>query len=349
VSARDALRRLVTAYVQRTGSFDFQAEQATALMRDFREVWLSPTIRHAVIVPLLSFEMDDEAISLDDSLMLVRLSADMKRGLYRPPAVFMDESLTARDLATAGGALAATYDSADPRDPHPCQQIWLRVVRALRALRLLRPGTACPGVWYDRIIPPDLCDGSSEQHIGDWRPNVFGRTPYQLRSEDVSLLRELYDALTMIEVRPVPHGLEEPLREFERTYGHLHVEEQIKALGTVFETALMADRPKVKGGRKSEVLAPRGARLVAATYNEATSAIVLRTCYRVRNRLTHEGKTLRECADVLAPVGMSPLELVSRSFELARAVLTAFVRQLAADDTVTARSIAAELGRETGT
>jgi hypothetical protein len=348
--AEDALLRLVMAYVRRNASFEFRDAVAAELLMDFEGVWLSATVDHVVIMPLLSCDIGVAAIGLDNAVALATLTPDVKRALWRPASVFGDVAVAPHDLATAGCALFGGYESTDPMDHMACRPIALAMDRAVLALRLLKAGGVYPAAMFDRVVPGGLCDGSSEMHVGDWRPGMFVRPPYHLDTTEVSALRELYIALSELEARPVPHGLEESLQQFTRLYAHLFAEDQVKGLATALETPLLsAPVTKRLGGAKGEPLARRGARLISSTHDEATSAELLLVLYKVRNPVTHEGKSVRDCAAIMATAGVTPDDLVPRATELVRAILREFVRRVAQNDRTTAADIAAGLAVETHT
>ena len=260
-------------------------EQLLEAYERLKEEWTCPTVTWHLGAPLLNFKTEKCPVRIGQSLELAPLSHDEKTSLWNQNAGFgpfgepqvMDRGDLARAQFVFRGSSTTGRD-----DPGIGPEFRDEVARVVTALRLFGSGDV--GIPAVLGTSTGLFEKSASQYIFDGRARNSGRI-YELRAADWDAFTKVYDALGAIDDK-----MQFPLRRFNQAYGRQSGEDTIIDLMIALESCLLP----AKNTELQYRLSTRGAALLTSLRNPVETQARLKTMYKIRSEIVHNGKLLSE-------------------------------------------------------
>ena len=312
--------------INRAGSLEPDHRQLLDSHHRYIEAWASGGASVNILVPLHNFTCDQDDITINEALRLVKLTPAEKTTIWNSDP-FIDEWIGKAEFSRSGAALLATY--VPRRAPLAMlDNVTKMMSRMITALRLHKSGGVGASVVVQFTQPP-----STWREFGDTGPFAEHRTrrydaPYHLTMAERPECLKIYNALQSMASSTGEGVLAVPLRRFNQAYERDIAEDRIVDYTIALESTLLADLQDEFTYR----LSLRGAALLASARDVQETSLLLRAMYSVRSKIVHAGKTLSE-KDVVREVAKvrpetKPEDFAQRCEEVVRDVLNTYVARI---------------------
>jgi hypothetical protein len=223
-------------------------------------------------------------------------------------------------------------------DPVSQQKGTTSLLRALTALRLLKPGAAGAIVFLSFPALPTTYGwiSASTPREAEAEPRVL----YELRDSDVPQLQRIAELIAKRQDERSLGPLEIALERFNFSYGRASAEDRIIDLAIALEATLLGGSAS---GEQSYRLALRGAALLAPDRPPRETSRFLKAMSEVRNGIVHGGLKVMEIDDAkLRGTGIATMAEIPDVVEnLVRAVLLTYLERVGPSASV--RTVNADL------
>jgi len=299
-----------------------------ALARELRAEWIteqkSGTGAFRTIAPLRFFDGPDEALPIDDGLVVRPFTDRDREELWREYEQMRGDSLGT--LALDSWSHVVDYSWKRPMDSPPGHDIGIEAVEdVVLALRLHHPGPVRSTMIWTRLDPPTdpltspyyqvFLYGPAADHSGEAMREIWNETMYEERPSRTRIEagegEQIAELLRRVRAARGDRSLALVLRRFSSAYARYEDEDSLIDLWIAFEALLLSDdnsELKYRVSLRIAALVGTGPDDREAVFKRAKNS------YNYRSKVVHGGTTKGSLTDV-----------VEETRELARSVLRRWI------------------------